>query len=553
MCGIVGVASNGPMTGQMKDFFQSLLFHGVVRGHHATGVAAIDTLDRSLVVEKKAVASPEFLEEGEMMDNLFNIKHNFNIYIGHNRWATSGAKDDDKNAHPFIHGDIVGVHNGSLRNQTLLDDHKSFVVDSDNLFHQLNKTGLDDTLSKADGAFALVWYDKSDNTLNFIRNDERPLCVAKLDNGCWVWASERGMLTWLVHRHKTLKFAMEENLEDPKVKTPMIYNLEKGLHMAVPFKDKARQMDKLAIRKKVLPSFPSTYSDYYGSGYSTRTTNRVHYRQGQTERSVFQKERDAIISKHLIGGDSDSRMEVMFLGHVHPVTGHGYKQDISIYQHRNVWGQTVLCHAYNHAGNITSKWGDADIGKLVFVKIMNISTKSSTTHAELENEVLDGATISVNEISLNKPHGSYYGYTEEGDEVSKDNSEANKVVISIEKKEDANGNIIPFPQSDASKTSSSEGEASVDAKVTIANDVLSRSRLVEYLNKNSHRCANCNRSLRSVPTTSAYLHEHYDREEGTTNPYMSCSSTCHQSMKEWCQEIDREYDMKLGNIAHDQP
>ncbi len=52
--------------------------------------------------------------------------------------------------------------------------------------------------------------DREDNTLNFIRNDERPLAVGKLSNGCWVWASEMGMLTWLVRRHKTLSWATYE-------------------------------------------------------------------------------------------------------------------------------------------------------------------------------------------------------------------------------------------------------------------------------------------------------------------------------------------------------
>ncbi len=98
MCGIVGVASSNAMSLPMKEFFQQLLFHDVVRGHHATGVAAIDTMDRNLVVAKKAVASPIFLDDKEMMEPLFAPRHNFNIYIGHNRWATSGAKDKDENA-----------------------------------------------------------------------------------------------------------------------------------------------------------------------------------------------------------------------------------------------------------------------------------------------------------------------------------------------------------------------------------------------------------------------------------------------------------------------
>ena len=555
MCGIVGVASNGPMTVQMKDFFQSLLFHDVVRGHHATGVAAIDTLDRSLAVVKKAVPAADFLSLKEVDDDLFAHKHNFNIYIGHNRWATSGAKDDDKNAHPFIHGDIVGVHNGSLRNQSLLDDHKNFVVDSDNLYYQLNKTGLTDTLSKTDGAFALVWYDKSDNTLNFIRNDERPLCVAKLSNGCWVWASERGMLQWLVNRHKSLSFEQEVDTEDKNIKTPMIYSLEKGLHMAVPFKDKARQMDKLSIRKMVLPTFQSTYGDYYGSSYRNySSTSRSSHRQETTQgRTPFEKERDEVIRNHLLGANYDSRLELTFLGHIHPVTSSGYKQDISLYLHRNVWGQEIVCHCYNHAGNPTAKWTDDDIGRLVFAKIGGMAPPTAIISEDLKNPALKGWSVSLTEISESKPYGSYFGFTEKGDEIEKTTSEASTVTVSVEKKVESGGNIIPFETSDASKTSSSDSkEASALPKsVTIANDVLSRARLIDYLGKNNYHCANCNKSLRVVPVTQAYLNEHYDREEGITNAYMMCSKKCYDDMKEWTDEIDQEYNRRLGNIAND--
>lgn len=557
MCGIVGVASNGPMTSQMKDFFQSLLFHDVVRGHHATGVAAIDTMDRSLAVVKKAVPAADFLSLKEVEDDLFAHKHNFNIYIGHNRWATSGAKDDDKNAHPFIHGDIVGVHNGSLRDQTLLDDHKSFVVDSDNLFHQMNKTGLKDTLDKTDGAFALVWYDKKDNTLNFIRNDERPLCVAKLTNGCWVWASERGMLQWLINRHKSLAFEQEVDSEDKTIKTPMIYSLEKGLHMAVPFKEKTRQMDRLSIRKLVLPTFRSAYETYYGSTYYNTNSSRGGYRQEtKTQgRTPFEKERDEVIRNHLLGANYDSRVEVMFLGHIHPVTSSGYKQSISLYLHRNVWGQEMLCHAYNHAGNITSKWTDSDIGRILFGKILGMSPPTAIIAPELKNAVLQGWAVSLSELSETKPMGSYFGYTEKGDEVEKTTSEASKVVVSIEKKVETGNNVIPFENSDASKTLSSDGKeaSALPDSVTLANDVLSRTRLVEYMGKNNYHCANCNKSLRTVPLSKAHVIEHYDREMSVTQVYITCSSQCHEGMEEYVSEVEEEYDRRLGNIANDKP
>lgn len=540
MCGIVGVAGNGPTTPVMKDFFQSLLFHDVVRGHHATGVVGFDTLDRSITVVKKAVASPDFLPLAEVQDDLFHARHNFNGYIGHNRWATSGAKDDDANAHPFIHGDIVGVHNGSIRNQSLLDDHKKFIVDSDNVFYHLNKNGLTDTIAKTDGAFALVWFDRSNNSLNFIRNEERPLCIAKLTNGYWVWASERGMLTWLIARHKSLSIQTEDDLSNPGTKTRMIYDLEKGLHMAIKFKDKSRQMeDRLSITKMVLPTFGWSASDYYGTNYSS--TRRDYRSQATQGRSTFQKERDAIIAKHLINGDSDAYLQVKFLGRVQPATTTGYVQDISTYEHRNVRGETILLHAYNHAGNMTRDWREDKAGTMLYCKIMNISRDQTPGHI-LNNANLDGnAQISVNEISANKPtKGSYFGYTAEGDEIRRD--------VSLSK--DSGGStssVIPFPKSEGSQTSSAN-----QLKLILANAKVGTTDLVSILTENSYRCANCAKHLRDYPLNKLHLINHFDREEGKTNPYLMCSKLCYDSMKEWTKDIDDEYNRILG-VTNDNP
>lgn len=221
MCGIVGVASNNKVSSATLELFKSLLLHDVVRGHHATGVAAINTAKNEVGITKEAIPSYEFLEKYEINDDC-------NIYIGHNRWATRGAKDDDENAHPFSHGHITGVHNGSLRDQSLLDNHTDFEVDSDNLFHHLSRRGIEHTAKNLDGAFAIVYYDADDRTLNFMRNSERPLFVAKLSNGSICWASESQMMEWLVCRSKSLSFKMHEG-------KAMIYSLAEGVHYKISF------------------------------------------------------------------------------------------------------------------------------------------------------------------------------------------------------------------------------------------------------------------------------------------------------------------------------
>jgi hypothetical protein len=221
MCGIVGVASNNKVSFATLELFKSLLLHDVVRGHHATGVAAINTAENTVAITKEAIPSYEFLENYEIIDDC-------NIYIGHNRWATRGDKTKDEHAHPFTHGNITGVHNGSLRDQSLLDDHTDFEVDSDNLFNHLARNGLEDTAKNLNGAFAIVYYDESDRTLNLMRNSERPLFIARLNNGSIAWASESLMLEWLVDRSKTLSFKQKDGKS-------MIYSLEVGVHYKISF------------------------------------------------------------------------------------------------------------------------------------------------------------------------------------------------------------------------------------------------------------------------------------------------------------------------------
>jgi hypothetical protein len=52
------------------------------------------------------------------------------------------------------------------------------------------------------GAFALVWYDDIDESLNFARNNDRTLFLATIKNSQSIlYASEKGMIEWLAQRN----------------------------------------------------------------------------------------------------------------------------------------------------------------------------------------------------------------------------------------------------------------------------------------------------------------------------------------------------------------
>lgn len=572
MCGIVGVASPGPMSVQMKEFFQSLLFHDVVRGHHATGVAAVDTLDRSLTVEKKAIPAPVFLANEEIMDNLFHYKHNFNIYIGHNRWATSGTKDADMNAHPFIHSDVVGVHNGSLRNQRLLDDHKDFVVDSDNLFFHLNKNGLEDTVKKTDGAYALCWYDKRDNTLNFIHNGERPLALGKLTNGCYVWASEFGMLTWLVRRHKSLAF--DTYMEDG-VKMQNVYNVAKNKHVKIAFKDKTRQFDgDMEVTEYTPPTFPSvnwTNDDYYSSNRRSNwgNSNNPATRSGARGPIVTEAEKKATaaIDMFLAGAKThESILEVKFLGNVKSKVPNGtYIGELALWEYRSKNGMIIKLHSFVYNNSFTTGWGDDKIGTFAYVAMGSVSEHNNSTYIEARNENI-GHTISAIKHTVIKPN-RLFPYHEEGAADSKvvpfrgretpQQAGQTSTPSTTEQSQhgatsDVQRRVDDLEQAAAERRTAAlldkpEGMSKfMSMKVQLANGFTTQGDFIEMMSENHHACADCGKKMTEMVSSRIYLFEHFDRQEGKTYNYLTCRKICDEDMREVCAEIDKDYDKLYG-------
>jgi predicted glutamine amidotransferase len=196
MCGLVGFAGNN--SAAIQKAFRFMLLVDQIRGSHSTGIATVNK-SNDVKLFKRAIHSTDFLDmkqTDKIIDSL-----GYNAIIGHNRAATKGLINT-VNSHPFDIGDIVLAHNGTLRNQGLLPDSKDFQVDSENICYSINKIGLEATLKLLAGAFALTFYDKSNKTVNLIRNDERDLyycfvensAVNSTDKNAIMWASEAWML-----------------------------------------------------------------------------------------------------------------------------------------------------------------------------------------------------------------------------------------------------------------------------------------------------------------------------------------------------------------------
>ena len=195
MCGIVGRA--GSLTVKDEQFFKVLLLLDWFRGQDSTGVAA--------VTRRGAVSTLKISDDPIMLMNHVDFDSTIvglvdAIWIGHNRASTIGATTR-ANAHPFTHGPITGVHNGTLEKDSLEEIRERlpevYGTDSETIFAHIAKYGVEDTVPRLSGAWALVWYDASDSSLNMIRNDQRPLYTCELKRGSnhlLTWASEHKMI-----------------------------------------------------------------------------------------------------------------------------------------------------------------------------------------------------------------------------------------------------------------------------------------------------------------------------------------------------------------------
>lgn len=188
MCGLVGLA--GEVSSTMRSKFKDFLDVCQVRGRDSTGVIHVGTEDQEYSFLKQ-VGTPVNLYDTNAYEDLVERTPSVAL-IGHCRAKTVGEASR-RNAHPFDFPSrkLIGVHNGTLRNQHTLPTYKHGRTDSEAMYEHLADVGPQDTFSKLKGAWACVWWDGEEKTLNFIRNSERTLYITfTKDCRTLLWASE---------------------------------------------------------------------------------------------------------------------------------------------------------------------------------------------------------------------------------------------------------------------------------------------------------------------------------------------------------------------------
>lgn len=201
MCGIAGVARHpeGRPVAELQSVLTRLLQANEARGHHATGVAA--PLDPGRPILKLALEASKFVRIPAYEEFLTTAAvENSTVLLGHTRHATHANAHEDRAAHPFRDGPIVGVHNGviynwqeveaALRKERPNEAREKWCNDSQAAFAVLaNQKNPAKALDVLDGWWALTW--AKGRSLFMCRTDNVPLHCAYV--GVWralVWSSE---------------------------------------------------------------------------------------------------------------------------------------------------------------------------------------------------------------------------------------------------------------------------------------------------------------------------------------------------------------------------
>jgi glutamine---fructose-6-phosphate transaminase (isomerizing) len=166
MCGIIGIASNKPVSTAIMNSLRKLEY----RGYDSSGIA---TLSDGVLNEAKSEGRVDILEKNLAVKNMSGT-----IGIGHVRWATHGIPNTI-NAHPHSSESVSVVHNGIIENSTIL---KKYLINKGHIFKsqtdtevivhliteylkELNlKDAIIKTLKQLHGSFALgiIFNDQSD-------------------------------------------------------------------------------------------------------------------------------------------------------------------------------------------------------------------------------------------------------------------------------------------------------------------------------------------------------------------------------------------------------
>lgn len=209
MCGIVGYITGVKGQNLLREkFFKQALLTDILRGKDSTGVMCESTNAKDKTAMWAKIGDvPTELFKTTAWANFEKDQRSAWWAFGHNRAATVG-KISTKTAHPFAHGSVTMIHNGTVRDLSKLpypgSSLKDITVDSEVICYNLSQVGVEEAprvIKNIPGAFVLIWHDARDGSVNICKNDERPFHVAANSTGNTLYFSSEALhLAWVLDR-----------------------------------------------------------------------------------------------------------------------------------------------------------------------------------------------------------------------------------------------------------------------------------------------------------------------------------------------------------------
>lgn len=220
MCGIFGILTSN----QNDNIFQTIL-NGLSqlqnRGYDSCGIGVLNNGEFDIY---KFASTKEYnaIDKLRSLELNTNISDSIHIGIGHNRWATHGAKTDN-NSHPHISNDteFAIVHNGIIENYAIL---KEFLIENGYIFYSQTDTeiivnliayyfilyngdiikSIEKTISSLVGTYGIIIVHRNHpNNVYCVRNGS-PLLIGITDQ-CAIITSEQSGFCNMVNTYITLK------------------------------------------------------------------------------------------------------------------------------------------------------------------------------------------------------------------------------------------------------------------------------------------------------------------------------------------------------------
>jgi len=207
MCGIVGVARFGELGNENLRasalyLATSLLEYTETRGKDATGVSALFD-DGNFFGQKMGVSATEFIAryggKADDFDGLLTVLRKYEaplrLFIGHCRKKSAGSLNNVDN-HPIKVGNIIGIHNGTLKNHDLIFDNlkcgRDGEVDSEAIFRLMKYYTKDckepftvdmieEVCRRLEGSFSILAFNANNPNQLVSARDGRPAeyCLIK--------------------------------------------------------------------------------------------------------------------------------------------------------------------------------------------------------------------------------------------------------------------------------------------------------------------------------------------------------------------------------------